>query len=79
MTNINVPVGTKTRAVVPSDTAIIGCQRLYVGTTGDVYIKAEDDTEFTKFASVPAGTTLEVACQSVGESTTADDLVAIFV
>lgn len=79
MTNINVPVGTKVRAVTPSDTTIVGCQMLYVGGTGDVYIKAEADTAFVKFAAVPAGTTLNVACQSVGASTTATNIVAVYV
>lgn len=79
MTNLAVSVGTKLRAVTPSDSTVVGCQALYVGTTGDVYITAEGDTASVTLVGVPAGTYIPIACLKVGASTTATNIVAIFV
>lgn len=79
MTSSSVEIGTKCRTVVPSDSTVVACSALYVGTTGDVAILAADDSAAVTFSSVPAGSIIPVACQKVmSTNTTASNIVAIY-
>lgn len=74
-----IAVGTKLRAVTPSDSALIGCSALYVGTTGNIAIVAEGDTAAVVLTTVPAGAIIPIACaQVLLTGTTAANIVAIF-
>jgi hypothetical protein len=78
--NINVPVGTRLRAVTKSDDTVVGCQALWVGGAGNVAVIAEGDTSAVTISGVAAGTLLPIACYKVmSTNTTATLMVAIHV
>jgi len=63
-------------AVTPSDSTLINCVALYVGTTGSVVIDTIADTNVT-FANVPSGTTLWIKATRVKAASTATNIVAL--
>lgn len=66
-------------AVTKSDSTIVNCDALYVGTTGDVAILAAEDSVAVTLPSVPAGAILPIACKKVmTTNTTASNMVALF-
>lgn len=78
MTSYNVAVATKLRTVTPSDSTVVACSALYVGTGGDVAILAEGDSAAVTLTAVPAGTVLPIACNKVmSTNTTATNIVAL--
>ena len=78
MTSPSVAVGTLLRAVTPSDSTVVACQALYIGTTGNVAIIAEGDSAAVTLKNVPVGV-LPIACKNVmSTNTTASDIVAIY-
>jgi hypothetical protein len=50
---------------------------LYVGVTGDVYLKSDNGTS-VKFTAVPAGSVIIADAMYVMNSTTATDMVCFF-
>jgi hypothetical protein len=79
MTNLAVSVGTKQRAVTPSDTTVVACQALYVGTAGTVSLIAEGDTVAVPWIVPAGGYVLMATTKIMATGTTATDIVAIFV
>lgn len=70
---------TRLAAVTPSDSTVVNCRALYVGTTGNVAIMAFGDTVAVTLNSVPAGALLPIACGKVmSTNTTASNIVAWF-
>ena len=66
-------------AVTPSDSTIVNCRAIYVGTTGDVAVTTRDRGTAVTFVGVPAGTILPVQCSKVmSTNTTASDIVALY-
>ena len=56
----------------------IGIRGLYVGTTGDIVLRAEDSSDDVTFVAVPAGAILPVRAAYIRASgTTADDIVGL--
>lgn len=69
----------KTAAVTPSDSTVLNCRALYVGSAGDVAIVGFRDSVAVTLSSVPAGTILPIACRKVmSTNTTASNIVALF-
>ena len=72
---------TKLRAVTPNDEDPLPdgvCRALYVGTTGDVVLIAEEDDAAVTLPNVPVGI-LPVSTKSVlATGTTASDIVALY-
>ena len=67
-------------AVTPHDTNAVSPvpAALYVGTGGDITLRARGSSADAVFVGVPAGTTLLVQAQYVrATGTTADDIVAL--
>jgi hypothetical protein len=64
-------------AVTPSNTTLVNCVALYVGTGGNVVIDTVGNTNVT-FANVPSGTTLWMKAIRVKTTTTASNIVAMF-
>ena len=63
-------------AVTPSNSTLINCVALYVGTTGNVVIDTIANTNVT-FSNVPSGTTLWIKATRVKTATTATNIVAL--
>lgn len=67
--------GAKT--VTPSDSTVVNCRGLYVGTTGDVAVTTARGDVVT-FKTVPVGL-LPIQCQKVmSTNTTASNILALF-
>lgn len=67
-------------AITTSDTTVYSppLRRIYVGTTGNVAILAQEDTDPVVFTTVPAGTFIPVvALKVMATDTTASDLVGM--
>ena len=72
--------GDRLVAVTPSDsTNLTGCRGVYVGTAGNVALRAIHDSSAVTFTAVPAGTILPIRIDRVmATNTTASDIVAIY-
>jgi hypothetical protein len=64
-------------AVTPSNTTLVNCVALYIGSTGNVVIDTIANTNVT-FANVPGGTTLWIKAIRVKATSTATNIVALF-
>jgi len=67
-------------AVAPSDSAPLAKvpKAIFVGTAGDVHLRAVDDEASVLFRNIPAGTILPVRAALILQSgTTASDIVAL--
>ncbi len=67
-------------AIVPSDAAELSevTKALYVGSAGDVVLRAVEATVDVTFRNVPAGSTLDVRVRAVrAAGTTAADIVGL--
>jgi hypothetical protein len=64
-------------AVTKSDSTLVNCVAIYVGTTGNVVIDTIANTDVT-FSNVPGGTTLWIKAIRVKAATTASNIVALF-
>lgn len=72
--NVEAVTPHDTNALTPIPTA------LYVGTTGDVVLRARGDTTDVTFTAVPAGSHIYVQAQYVrATGTTASDILALIV
>ncbi len=70
---------TRYAAVTPSDATVVGARSLYIGTTGNVALKADATATAVTFSSVPAGTILPVGAYIVmSTNTTASNIVALY-
>lgn len=79
MTSATIQVGTKLRTVTPSDSTVVACQALWVGTAGNVAVLAEGDSAAVTILNVADGTILPIACNKVmSTNTTASNIVAIY-
>jgi hypothetical protein len=65
-------------AVTPNDDTVVGARSLYIGTAGDVVLKAAANATAVTFSNVPAGTTLACGAYSVMAATTASNIVALY-
>lgn len=72
--------GKSYAVVTKSDTVPVPGEPVafYVGTTGDVYLKASDAGASVPFKNVPSGTTLPFGAKYVMAATTAADINAIY-
>lgn len=71
--------GSNYAAVTPSDTTIVGALALFVGTGGNVSVKANASATAVVFKNVPSGAILPISAWIVmATGTTATDIVAIF-
>lgn len=75
---------TAAAAVTPSDTTVLNCRALYVGTGGSVAVHmmgvvgvSPRETSVT-FANVASGTLLPISCYRVLAATTATNIVALY-
>lgn len=64
-------------AVTPSDTTIIGCRALFIGTSGNLTLDSANQSNVV-FKNVPSGTVLPVQALRVKAATTALDIVALY-
>lgn len=68
-------------AVTTSNTSIITCRALYIGTGGNVSVQMlgyDNSNTVLSFANVPSGTTLDIRVTKVLTNTTATDIIALF-
>ena len=67
------------KAATASDTTLINCRAIYVGTAGTVILSPDASTAGVTFATVPAGTIIPAALDSgrIMASSTATNLVAL--
>lgn len=71
--------GVKLVAVTPSDsTNLTGARALYVGGTGNLALRAVNDSSTVTLESVPAGSIIPVRVSRVMAATTATAIVAIY-
>lgn len=74
-------VGSATRsaAVTISDSTIVNCRAVYVGTSGNIALVLVEDSSAVTFKNVASGTLLPFACNKImSTNTTASDIVALF-
>lgn len=64
-------------AVTPSDTTILNCRALWVGTTGNLTVDFADGNSDVLIKNVPVGV-FPFAVKRVKAATTAEDIVAFF-
>lgn len=64
--------------VTPSDTTVIACRGLWVGTGGDLAVTFSVSGETITLANVPDGSLLPIAVYRVMAATTASDIVALY-
>lgn len=71
---------TRLTAVTPSDsTDLSGARAVYVGTAGDLAVRAKGDDSAVTLPNVPAGAIIPVQIDRVmSTGTTASDIVALF-
>lgn len=70
-------IGSVLTAVTPSDTLAQSYTALYIGTTGNVSIQAQNGGNIVTFMNVPVGF-FPVACQKVMNTlTTASNIIGI--
>jgi hypothetical protein len=75
---------TQAAAVTPSDSTIVSCRALFVGTGGNVAVHmlgnaASPGGTSVTFSNVPSGSILPVSCYRVlSTGTTASNIVALY-
>lgn len=69
---------TRYAAVTPSDSTVVNARSLYIGTTGNLALKADATASTVTFSNVPAGTILPVGAWFVMAATTASNIVALY-
>ena len=83
LANIQGPINhdapaSRAVAVTPSDSTVLDCRALYIGTTGNVAIMPLGSTTAVTFNAVPVGW-FPVACSKVmSTNTTASTIVALY-
>lgn len=65
-------------AVTPSDATVVDCRALWIGTGGNVAVKASASASTVTFANVPDGTLLSIVAYHVMAATTATGIVALY-
>lgn len=70
------PVAERYEAVMPSDSTVLRCQALFVGTAGNLVLKAHEGASAVTFA-VEAGYH-PLAAYHVMAATTASGIVALY-
>lgn len=68
----------KYAAVTPSDTTVVDCRALWVGTGGSLALEATAGSTPVTLANVPDGTLLPIAAYRVRAATTATGIVALY-
>lgn len=71
------PSGTWVAVTKSDSTVLVGVRAIYVGTAGNLAVKAGTQTTVT-FVGVPAGTLLPISPDYVMAATTAADIVALY-
>jgi hypothetical protein len=69
---------TRYAAVTPNDSTVVNARALYVGTAGNLALKADANAATVTFSNVPAGTVLPVGAWFVMAATTASNIVALY-
>lgn len=64
-------------AITPSNTTVLNCTAIYVGTGGTLVLDMENADNVT-FVNVNAGTVMWIKAVRVKTATTASNLVALF-
>lgn len=66
-------------AVTKSDTTVVNCRAVYVGTAGDLAVMPLNGSTAVTFKNVASGSILPVqAAKIMSANTTAADIVALF-
>lgn len=76
----NIDPATSLVAVTASNTTVYSppLRRVYIGTTGNIALLAQNDTVAVTFETVPAGTVLDVcAVKVMSTGTTASNIVGM--
>lgn len=68
----------KYAAVTPNDATIVGARALYIGTTGNVALKADANATAVTFSNVPVGIFSVGAYIVMSTNTTASNIVALY-
>lgn len=74
----SVAPATRYVPVTPSDTTVVDCRGIYVGTTGDLVLQAYAGGPSVTFASVAAGIEHALGAYRIMAATTATDIVALY-
>jgi len=78
MTAYSAPA-TKYVTVTPSDSTVVQCRAIYVGTGGDLALKSDAAATAVTFKSVPSGAILPVSAYYImSTNTTASNIVALY-
>lgn len=64
------------QAVTPSDTTVLNCAGLYIGSTGNVVVETQQGNTVT-FTGYPSGSWLWLQIAKVKAATTASNIVAV--
>ena len=70
--------GKGAKAITPNNSAVVDARVLYIGTTGDVTIRTDENADTVLFANHPVGYLPCRAYQVLAAGTSASDIVAIF-
>ncbi|MBX5143227.1 hypothetical protein HJB79_31455 [Rhizobium lentis] len=65
-------------AVTPNDSTVVGARSLYIGTTGNVALKADANATAVTFTNVPVGFMPVGAYIVMSTNTTASGIVALY-
>ena len=66
-------------AVTPNDSTVVQARALWIGTGGNVAVKATNGAPSVTFTNVPDGTLMPImAYQGMNTNTTASNIVALF-
>lgn len=69
---------TKYAAVTPNDATVVAARSLYIGTTGNVALKADANATAVTFSNVPVGIFPVGAYIVMSTNTTASNIVALY-